>query len=101
MERSASAVVKPSMRNEPMSGRVTPYELDKEGVQKVKPSGYTKHVGNQGERRSKAFKLTAKPQSYEATFDIPENVGLVIPGVILQDGQAEITDLSVTVMQKK
>ena len=81
--------------------RYSPYELDKEGVQKVKPSGYTKHVGNQGERRSKAFKLTAKPRTYEATFDIPENVGLVIPGVILQDGQAEITDLSVTVLQKK
>ena len=81
--------------------RYSPYELDKEGVQKVKPSGYTKHVGNQGERRSKAFKLTAKPKTYEATFDIPENVGLVIPGMILQGGQAEITDLSVTVLQKK
>ena len=77
----------------------SPYELDKEGKQKLKPVGYVRHVGNLGARKSPRFKLGKTPKKYQAVFDIPEQGGLFLPGVLAVSGAAEITGVTVTVEQ--
>ena len=80
--------------------RYSPYELDADGVQIVKPVGYTRHVGNMGERRSPGFKLDAEEREYRHVFEMPDGVGMIIPEIIVQGGRAEVTDLSVRVMPR-
>jgi len=79
--------------------RYSPYELDAKGEQIVKPVGYTRHVGNMGERRSPGFKLDAEEREYRHVFELPEGAGMVIPEIIVQGGCAEVTDFAVRVLQ--
>ena len=78
--------------------RYSPYKLDANNVQLVKPVGYTRHVGNLGVRRSKVFELSAEPREYRCVLNTPPEVGMVIPEIVVTEGRAEITDFSLRVI---
>lgn len=81
--------------------RYSPYELDPDGVQKLKPSGYLKHIGYQGMLKSKVFKLRERPRTYSFDFKIPKKVGLVFPDLAVANGEAEITEVAMEILPAK
>ena len=80
--------------------RYSPYKLDDNGGQIVKPVGYSRHIGNLGVRRSPGFKLAGTEREYRHVFTMPADAGMIIPMIVVENGRAEITDLSIRVMQK-
>ena len=79
----------------------SPYDLDENGVQMLKPSGYRKHIGFQGPIESQREKLSSEPRTLEFELTIPKDAGLVFPSLLLNDGRAEVTDFSFEIVPGK
>ena len=81
--------------------RYSPYELDPDGVQKLKPTGYLKHIGYKGVLDSEAFRLRPNPRTYSFDFRIPKRIGLIFPNIVVCNGEAEITEVAMDILPPK